>query len=155
VEAAAAELARIRREGTGGGWRFSNLATSLAEIHRGTCRPLPCGAAYGYVSVDVDGAYATCHRTIGDPRFAIGGLGSLSDDARRRFLEPRLVDRQEPCRSCWARYLCGGGCHAEVVDAGRDGCDLIRGWLEHCLHWYPAVRVEFPELFPEPEEVRA
>lgn len=149
VEAAEAELRRLRREGPAEGWRFSNLATSLAEIHKGTARPLPCGAAYGYVSVDADGAYATCHRTIGDPRFALGGPGELSDDARRRFLEPRLVDRQEPCRSCWARYLCGGGCHAEVIEAGREGCDMIRGWLDQCLRWYPHVRAEFPELFQE------
>ncbi len=154
VDAADAELARLRRYGTAGGWKFSNLGTALHEIHRGTCRPLPCGAAYGYVSVDVDGRYATCHRTVGDPRFALGGPEGPSTDARRRFLEPRLVDRQEPCRSCWARYLCGGGCHAEVIAAGRENCDMIRGWLEHCLRLYPMVSAEFPELLtPSATEV--
>src|SRR2546430_8832907 len=29
-----------------------------------------------------------------------------------------------------SRYLCGGGCHAEVLQAGRRGGDYIRGWLE-------------------------
>jgi uncharacterized protein len=147
VAAAEAEIVRLRRDGTRGGWLFANLGTAMAEIHRGTARPLPCGAAYGYLSVDVDGAYSTCHRTVGDPRFQVGAPAAPSEAARRRFLASRLVDRQEPCRSCWARYLCGGGCHAEVVQAGRDNCDLIRGWLDYCLGRYPPLRCEFPELF--------
>lgn len=147
VAAAEAEIVRLRRDGARRRWLFSNLGTAMTEIHRGTARPLPCGAAYGYLSVDVDGAYSTCHRTVGDPRFRVGDPAAPSDDARRRFLAPRLVDRQEPCRSCWARYLCGGGCHAEVVQVGRDNCELIRGWLDYCLGQYPALRCEFPELF--------
>jgi uncharacterized protein len=160
VEAAETELARLRRCGSSRGWLFSNLGIALGEVHRGAARPLPCGAGYGYVSVDVTGGYATCHRTVGDPRFHLGTAGALSDISRQKFLEPRLVDRQEPCRSCWARYLCGGGCHAEVAQVGRDGCDAIRGWLEYCLRRYPLVRAEFPELFgdapvPTPEEIFA
>lgn len=156
IAAAEAELIRLREQGPGRGWLLSNLGTALREIHRGTARPLPCGAGYGYVSVDVDGAYATCHRTVGDARFRVGAPATLDDDARRRFLAPRLVDRQEPCRSCWARYLCGGGCHAEVSQVGRDNCDMIRGWLDYCLGRYPVIRAAFPELFtPVPEEVFA
>ena len=40
------------------------------------------------------------------------------------WLAERHVHRQEPCRSCWARYLCGGGCHHEVIRRGRPACDL-------------------------------
>lgn len=146
VDAAEAELARLRRTPPPYAWRFANLGTSLVEIHRGTCRPLPCGSAYGYASVDVDGNYATCHRTIGDPRNAIGTADAIDDGARRSFLEARLVDRQEPCRTCWARYLCGGGCHAEVALAGRESCDMIRDWLDYCIRQYAIVRLELPEL---------
>lgn len=146
VEAADAEIERLRQHG-GASFAFANLGNALHEIHRGTARPLPCGAGYGYASVDVDGTYSTCHRTVGDPRWALGPAGELSDGARMAFVQPRLVDRQEPCRSCWARYLCGGGCHAEVAQVGRDSCDMIRGWLEHCLLLYPGLLAEFPALF--------
>jgi uncharacterized protein len=148
LAAAETEIVRLSRDGTRGGWLFSNLGTAMTEIHRGSARPLPCGAGYGYLSVDVDGAYSTCHRSVGDPRFRVGEPAAPSPDARRRFLAARLVDRQEPCRSCWARYLCGGGCHAEVIQAGRDNCDMIRSWLDYCLGRYPTLRDEFPELFP-------
>jgi len=147
VRAADAELDRVRRLGAGEPLRFSNLGIALQQIHRGSCRPLPCGAAYGYASVSAEGRYYTCHRTLDDPRFALGDLASGPDlEARRRFLAARHVDAQEPCRSCWARYLCGGGCHAEVAAAGRDGCDYVRGWLDHCLRTYVEVAEELPWL---------
>lgn len=145
IRAAEVELSRFRQ---GAPLRFSNLAVALKEIHRGACRPLPCGAALNYVSVSVDGDYFTCHRTIGDQRLALGNLatGPLRS-ARQRFVTARHVDTQEPCASCWARYLCGGGCHAEVIAAGRSGCDYIRGWLEYCLRTYNQVLVEQPGFF--------
>ncbi|MBR8839080.1 MAG: SPASM domain-containing protein [Stigonema ocellatum SAG 48.90 = DSM 106950] len=134
-----------------GYFRFSNLAIALKEIHRGSCRPLPCGSAANYVSVSAEGNYFTCHRTIDDSRFALGTLTEGPNQAEReKFLQARLVDTQEPCRSCWARYLCGGGCHAEVIASGRDGCDYIRGWLDYCLRYYDRALSERPDIFSSP-----
>ncbi len=146
VRAAEAEWDRVRH---GDSWRFSNLAIALKELHRGSSRPLPCGAANGYVSLGAGGGYFTCHRTVDDPRHQLGNLDTgLDREARRRFLQARHVDCQEPCRSCWARYLCGGGCHVEVLAEGRTGCDYIRGWLDYCLGLYDKVLTERPDLFP-------
>jgi uncharacterized protein len=126
---------------------FSNLWVALREIHRGAARPLPCGSAASYLSLDATGRFYTCHRTIGEPEFAMGSLEDGVDGmARAAFLNSRHVDRQQPCASCWARYLCGGGCHAEVAAAGRAGCDYIRGWLEHCLRIYLNVLDRHPTL---------
>jgi uncharacterized protein len=153
IRAADREWGRVVAGGGGDPWRFSNLAIALKEVHRGSCRPLPCGAALGYVSLGADGDYFTCHRTIDDPRFRLGSLAEgLDRDGRARFLAERHVDRQEPCRSCWARYLCGGGCHAEVIAAGRSGCDYIRGWLEYCIRLHDEVLTERPDLL-SPAEV--
>jgi uncharacterized protein len=131
----------------GAGPRFANLWSAVTQIHRGSARPLPCGSAVSYVSVSAAGGFYTCHRTIDDARF---GLGSVEDGldvgARDAFVRTRLVERQEPCASCWARYLCGGGCHAEVIASGRMGCDFIRGWLEHCIRTYDDVSRRRPEL---------
>lgn len=135
-------------------YRFSNFTSALAEIHRGACRFLPCGAAAGYLSVAADGRLYACHRMIANERFQMGDLaGGISDQARRAFLEPRHVDRVEPCRSCWARYLCGGGCHHEVSAAGRPACNYIRRWLEFCLRAYSelaATPAAFPDFGDEP-----
>ncbi len=73
--------------------------------------------------------------------------GGVDDAARGRWLAERHVDRQEPCRSCWARYLCGGGCHHEVLHRGRVACDFIRGWLDHCLRAYVRISEQRPGFF--------
>lgn len=145
VRAADSEWQRMR---AGHSARFSNLAVALRELHRGSSRPLPCGAGANYVSVSADGGYFTCHRTVNDPGLKLGSIQEgLSAAARADFLRARHVDAQEPCRICWARYLCGGGCHAEVIAAGRAGCDYIRGWLEHCMKIYTRSLSERPDLF--------
>ena len=127
---------------------FSNFETALHEIHRGTHRPYPCGAGAGYLSVNAKGELYACHRLLDDKNWAMGDVFSGADDARRaQHLSRAHVDRMEPCRSCWARYLCGGGCYHEVERRGRIGCDYIRGWLEFCLAAYAELSVVRPDYF--------
>ena len=132
--------------------RFANLVTAMREIHSGTARRLPCGAGDNYVSVGADGGYFTCHRTIDRAEFALGSVASGLDlGAREAFVAQRDVATQAPCSTCWARWLCGGGCHAEVAVAGRDGCDYIRGWLETAMLCYDELLDARPDLFASGE----
>lgn len=129
---------------------FSNLATALSEIHRGTHRPYPCGAGAGYMGVSADGQLSACHRFVGNTEGAMGDLtGGIDHDKQSRWLSERHVHRQEPCRSCWARYLCGGGCHHEVLHRGRPACHYIRGWLHYCLEVYGRLSTRAPHYFEE------
>jgi uncharacterized protein len=160
-EMAAAELDRFLNEmiacgrecerQLAGGERygFLNLLTALQEIHRGTHRPYPCGAGAGYVAAAADGALYACHRFVGEPVAAMGTVAG-GVDARRQsdWLAARHVHRQEPCRTCWARYLCGGGCHHEAMGRGRVACDYIRGWLQYCLQAYVRLLEVRADLFP-------
>lgn len=137
-----------RRTLAGEHYAFANMLGALQEIHRGTHRPLPCGAGAGYLGVAADGALSACHRFVGDERAAMGDVQQGIDDAARgRWLSERHVDRQEPCRSCWARYLCGGACHHEVLHRGRVACDFIRGWLHHALGAYVRISSARPDVF--------
>ena len=116
---------------------FANMVNAMREISRGTHRPYPCGAGAGYLGVSADGDLAACHRFVGDAEGAMGSLAAGIDLQRQAtWLAERHVHRQEPCRECWARYLCGGGCHHEVIRRGRPACDYIRGWLHYCLEAY-------------------
>jgi uncharacterized protein len=126
-----------RRFISGERYPFANMVNAMREIHRGTHRPYPCGAGAGYLGVSADGDLAACHRFVGDEDGAMGSLATGVDRARQnKWLAGRHVHRQEPCASCWARYLCGGGCHHEVMSRGRPACDFIRGWLHYCLEAY-------------------
>jgi uncharacterized protein len=136
-----------RRTIGGERYPFENLHGALREIHRGTHRPYPCGAGAGYFGVSASGGLFACHRFVEDPDRAMGDVTSGVDRGRqRRWLAERAVDRQEPCRSCWARYLCGGGCHYEVIHRGRPACDYIRGWLDYALGAYVRLSERRPDF---------
>ena len=126
-----------RRTIAGERYPFANMLNALREIERGTHRPYPCGAGAGYLGVSAEGELAACHRFVGDADGKMGSLAEGIDAAKRaQWLSERHVHRQEPCTQCWARYLCGGGCHHEVIARGRPACDYIRGWLHYCLGAY-------------------
>lgn len=132
----------------GRSYPFANLATALGEIHRGTHRPYPCGAGGGYLGVSADGKLSACHRFVGDDAGAMGSLTEGIDQARKQaWMSQRHVHQQTPCNQCWARYLCGGGCHHETLSRGRNSCDYIRGWLHYCLQAYVRLIQAKPELF--------
>jgi uncharacterized protein len=137
-----------RRVVAGERYPFANAVNAMREIHRGTHRPYPCGAGAGYLGVSADGELAACHRFVGDEDGALGDLiGGLDRDRQAQWLRDRHVHRQEPCGSCWARYMCGGGCHHEVIARGRPACDYIRGWLHWSLGAYARLTRERPDYF--------
>jgi uncharacterized protein len=132
-----------RRVRAGERYHFANMVNAMKEIAKGTHRPYPCGAGAGYLGVSADGELAACHRFVGEGEGAMGSLVAGIDRGRRaEWLHARHVHRQEPCRDCWARYLCGGGCHHEVIQRGRPACDYIRGWLHYCLEAYLRLSVQ-------------
>jgi len=127
---------------------FLNMVNALRELHRGTHRPYPCGAGAGYFGVSAEGELAACHRFVGDPERAFGDVQHGVDAAKQRtWLAQRHVHRQLPCSGCWARYLCGGGCHHEVLARGRGACDYIRGWLHYTIEAYGRLSRLRPDWF--------
>lgn len=138
----------LRRLRAGRRYPFSNLSSALSEIHKGTHRPYACGAGAGYLGASATGDLFACHRFVEDPRAAMGTVHDGVDRIRQAdWLAQRHVHRQQPCAGCWARYLCGGGCHHEVIARGRPACDYIRGWLLFCLRTYIEVLQLQPDFF--------
>jgi uncharacterized protein len=145
-----------RRVVRGERYAFMNIINALREIHRGTHRPYPCGAGAGYLGVSADGDLAACHRFVGDEDGRMGNLAAGIDRAaQQRWLAERHVHNQSPCRDCWARYLCAGGCHHEVIARGRPACDYIRGWLHYCLQAYSRISRARPDWFESPARAAA
>jgi uncharacterized protein len=129
---------------------FGNFEMALQQIHRGTHRPYPCGAGAAYLSANAEGDLFACHRLVDDQKYAMGNIWNGPDLKKRSaHLAGNHVDLMEPCNSCWARYLCGGGCYHEVYKRGRIGCDYIRGWLEFCLKAYVVLSSLRPGYFSQ------
>jgi uncharacterized protein len=129
--------------------RLTNLAIALKQLHRGFAMPFPCGAGGGYFSVGADGTWYACHRAIGQEAYALGDNGGLDQVRRSSFLRDRHVHSQRECRSCWARYLCSGGCHHEASARDDSSCGFVRGWLDYCLRMYSEISGQRPNWFDD------
>jgi uncharacterized protein len=113
---------------------FLNMVNALKEISKGTHRPYPCGAGAGYMGVSADEDLFACHRFVNEDIGKMGDLNKgVNSELQNNWLSSRHVNKQEPCSQCWARYLCGGGCHHEVIEKGRPACDYIRSWLFYTI----------------------
>jgi uncharacterized protein len=126
---------------------FSNIIKTLEQIHRGAREAYPCGAGGGYLGVSSKGGLFACHRFVDDAAGAMGNVAEGVDKAKQaHWLAERNVHAQAPCGTCWARYLCSGGCHHEAIHRGRPACDYIRGWLHYCLSVYARLALDNPPL---------
>ena len=131
---------------------FSNVSDTLAELHQGVNKSLPCGAGLGMVGVGPSGDIAPCHRFVDSDEHALGHISTgIDKEKRKEFLDSGNINAKYECHSCWARPLCAGGCHHEAfVRYGEMGhanlhyCDWIRGWTETCLQIYGAIAKENP-----------
>jgi uncharacterized protein len=131
---------------------FSNVSDTLAELHQGVNKSLPCGAGLGLVGVGPSGDIAPCHRFVDSDEHVLGHISTgIDQEKRTAFLDRGNIDTKYDCHSCWARPLCAGGCHHEAFvrygDTGHANlhyCDWIRGWTETCLQIYGAIAKENP-----------
>ena len=143
-EIAHAELGRALQ---GKSIRLTNFAVALKQLYRGASSPFPCGAGGGYFSVAANGAWYACHRAIGAPEYQLGSNDGLDALRRSEFLRARHVHAQAACQTCWARYLCSGGCHQEATHRTASSCGFVRGWLEFCLSAYCELVENRSEFF--------
>jgi uncharacterized protein len=142
---------------------FSNVSDTLAELHQGVNKSLPCGAGLGMVGVGPSGDIAPCHRFVDSDDHVIGHIDTGIDmEKRGEFLKKGRIDGKYDCHSCWARPLCAGGCHHEAFvrygDSGHANlhyCDWIREWTHTCLSIYGAIAEENPAFLEHFSERKA
>ena len=125
---------------------FANIIKTLQRIHSYEREQYPCGAGGGYMGVSADGELYACHRFVKEEEGHMGSVRSGVDPGKQStWLNDRHLQKQIPCSSCWARYLCSGSCHYEAIKRGRPACDYIRGWLHYCLTIYAELLRDQPE----------
>ncbi|HHW27685.1 MAG TPA: thioether cross-link-forming SCIFF peptide maturase [Firmicutes bacterium] len=120
-------------------------------LRRGVCkerRVTGCGAGYEYLAVTPSGELYTCHQLVGNPDHLLGDIrdGIRAHDLPKALAAARVTSKTA-CSDCWARYLCGGGCHARALAVTGD---LLRPDPLTCL--ITKKRLEFA-LYAEAKRV--
>jgi len=104
-----------------------------------------CGAGKIMIAVAPDGGMYPCSRFSGMREYAIGDI--VSGLQRAAPFDGDTASRKE-CDSCWARYLCGGGCWADRLLSGNREysqlyCRLWKYKLEAAMWLYHKLK-QFP-----------
>lgn len=89
-----------------------------------------CEAGWSTILLDEYGDYYPCQNMISISR-KIGSTQKGIDNNLRRQFQSRPLKTIKECQSCWARYLCGGGCQAERFiqnhsNKKRYSCSIIK-----------------------------
>jgi uncharacterized protein len=119
---------------------------ALHDLHP---RHSSCGAGRIMTAVSPDGKLYPCSRFAGLPEYALGDV--YTGWQRPAPFDGDSVSREE-CHSCWARYLCGGGCWADVLLAvdqnySRLQCRLWQYKLEAAIWLYYRLKQLSEDVF--------
>jgi uncharacterized protein len=90
-----------------------------------------CGALQGNFCVSANGNITACYEVFSEDsrwadlffygRPAPGGAGYVFDSEVLRNLRNQSVQNREFCRSCFAKWTCGGDCYHKSLSSNRDG----------------------------------
>lgn len=112
------KLAAVCRESNRqGGFKFFHFEV---DLEHGPCLPKRvkgCGAGIEYLAVTPEGDLYPCHQFVGRPGYLMGNVlnpRQVLDLALVEKFQQASLFRKPSCANCWARYYCGGGCHANA-----------------------------------------
>ncbi len=100
-----------------------------------------CGAGKDFLMIDARNQIYSCPWDVGTVSEKIGDLDKI-DQRKRSTYKKDLVDKKS-CQTCWARFLCGGGCmfthkmatgNKKKVD--KDFCDRTRSLIATAIIYY-------------------
>jgi len=113
----------------------------MIDLKQGPClakRSIGCGAGSEYVAVTPEGELYPCHQFVGNEDFKLGDVfsGVLNTKKREEFKKANVFAKEE-CKSCWAKFYCSGGCHANAYNTNGDilkpyriGCEMEKKRIE-------------------------
>ena len=136
--------ALIERQGTDKAFSFFHFAIDLSQ---GPCvikRLTGCGAGSEYLAITPEGDIFPCHQFVGNDHFKMGNvLAGVLDFGLTNEFKNAHVYNKEKCRTCWAKFYCSGGCHANAYNFNHDiyvpydlGCEMEKKRIESSIYIY-------------------
>lgn len=115
------------------------------DLNHSTCQKKKvsgCGAGCNYIAVTPQGDIFPCHQFVGEDVFKMGNIfdGNMDAEIIQQFKETSLLSSPD-CMKCWAKYFCGGGCHANAYHFTNNlsgcykiGCEMQKKRIECALY---------------------
>ena len=147
---------RLRRimPASGSGDNFGRFLKRVVEQHLLGWR---CPGGTQNLVVHTDGHVYICPSLCGVPEARLGSVWEGIDDARVADLAEQLqVSHRVPCKDCWARFLCGGGCmHQSYLTFGDlfrpdpAECALNKHLIELAIWFYAELKEKRPTVLEQ------
>jgi uncharacterized protein len=104
-----------------------------------------CGAGKTLLQVDTEGRFSVCNWFVNDPQEEVGRNLEINQEALQKYSKS-LIELNN-CGSCWAKFVCGGGCM--FVNRARSGnkhqldpefCSRMRSLVTKGIEFYEKCR---------------
>ncbi len=99
-----------------------------------------CYAARAKLSFTPEGKIYPCDSFIGLEQFCLGDIYNGLDQAKVSIFENQSVHDREPCRECWAKFVCSGDCfHNSFLTNGEISspdpwlCEIVKFIAEYSI----------------------
>ena len=115
----------------------------MVDLTQGPCilkRITGCGAGTEYLSITPEGDIYPCHQFVGNEIYKMGNI--LEEEVHlpaemQNFFKNAHVYTKEDCKTCFSKFYCSGGCHANALSFNGDihkpykiGCEMQKKRLE-------------------------
>lgn len=127
----------------------------MIDLSGGPCaikRISGCGAGLEYLAITPDGDIYPCHQFVGNEDFKMGSLFDEQIAFPKEIVDQFHgcnVETKEDCKSCWAKFYCSGGCHANAYNFNHDvkkpyklGCEMQKKRIECAIMVEAALSLE-------------
>jgi radical SAM protein with 4Fe4S-binding SPASM domain len=119
-----------------------------------------CGAGINYYTIMANGDIFACAHLMNESQYKIGNIES--DTIQKNSVIPIHIENIRECETCWAKYLCLGGCTSQKISMGKSNdtamnanqCELEKLKWVFFLKLYYYVTQLTPELFIPKEIVK-
>ena len=118
-----------------------NFCHFMIDFEHSPClirRLRSCGCGNEYVAVTPEGDIYPCHQFVGNNSWKMGNINdkSFNREMKQKFSQS-TVYRKKECKTCWAKFYCGGGCNAnnlsycgDIMKVHKLSCKMQKKRLE-------------------------
>jgi len=122
-----------------------NFFHFMIDLNQGPCvikRLTGCGSGSEYLAVSPKGELYPCHQFVGLEEFKMGSVddGLINLNIQNQFKQCHVYSKEQ-CKTCWAKFYCSGGCHANSYNFHGDihniyeiGCELEKKRVECSIY---------------------
>lgn len=123
---------------------FFEFESKILQLWKHTKRSYFCPAGVRRFGISPKGSIHPCGPAAAMDEWILGTLDcGLDKSAKDRWSLISSFEHKSSCKTCWARYLCAGGCPLRLVrQVDEERCEMNKHSTRLAIAIYAAVREE-------------